>query len=69
MRAFEQLHLPLSASLTQATVIKVGHLVGATEVIVGTLAFEGGDLKVEAHSIRIDVGRLQPQVSRTRAPH
>ena len=61
--AFEQLHLPLSASLSHATVIKVGHLVGATEVIVGTLAFEGDNLKVEAHSIRIDVGRLQPQVS------
>jgi Tfp pilus assembly protein PilF/TolB-like protein len=67
VRAFEQLHLPLSASLSHATVIKVGHLVGATEVIVGTLAFEGDNLKVEAHSIRIDVGRLQPQVSE-RAP-
>ena len=67
VRAFEQLHLPLSASLSHATVIKVGHLVGATEVIVGTLAFEGNNLKVEAHSIRIDVGRLQPEVSE-RAP-
>ena len=67
MRAFERLHLPLVASLSHATVIKVGHLVGATEVIVGTLALEGSDLKVEAHSIRIDVGRLQPHVSE-RAP-
>jgi Tfp pilus assembly protein PilF len=67
VRAFEELHLPLSASLSHATVIKVGHLVGATEVIVGTLALEGDNLKVEAHSIRIDVGRLQPDVS-DRAP-
>jgi tetratricopeptide (TPR) repeat protein len=67
VRAFEQLHLPLSASLSHATVIKVGHLVGATEVIVGTLTLEGDNLKVEAHSIRIDVGRLQPDVSE-RAP-
>ena len=67
VRAFEQLHLPVVASLSHATVIKVGHLVGATEVIVGTLALDGGDLKVEAHSIRIDVGRLQPHVSE-RAP-
>ena len=67
VRAFEQLHLPLTASLSHATVIKVGHLVGATEVIVGTLTLEGDNLKVEAHSIRIDVGRLQPDVSE-RAP-
>jgi tetratricopeptide (TPR) repeat protein len=67
VRAFEELHLPLSASLSHATVIKVGHLVGATEVIVGTLALDGDNLKVEAHSIRIDVGRLQPDVS-DRAP-
>ena len=67
VRAFEQLHLPLGASLSHATVIKVGHLVGATEVIVGTFALDGDNLKVDAHSIRIDVGRLQPDVSE-RAP-
>jgi tetratricopeptide (TPR) repeat protein len=67
VRAFEELHLPLSASLSHATVIKVGHLVGADEVIVGTLALDGDNLKVDAHSIRIDVGRLQPDVSE-RAP-
>lgn len=62
VRAFEQLHLPLSASLSRATVIKVGELVGASEVIVGTISLDSGNLKVEAHSIRIDVGRLQPNV-------
>jgi Tfp pilus assembly protein PilF len=67
VRAFDELHLPLSASLSHATVIKVGQLVGATEVIVGTLALDGDSLKVEAHSIRIDVGRLQPDVAE-RAP-
>jgi tetratricopeptide (TPR) repeat protein len=63
VRAFEELHLPLAASVSHATVIKVGHLVGATEVIVGTFALEGDALKLEAHSIRIDVGRLQPDVT------
>ena len=67
VRAFEELHLPHSASLSHATVIKVGQLVGATEVIVGTMALDGDNLKVEAHSIRIDVGRLQPDVAE-RAP-
>jgi tetratricopeptide (TPR) repeat protein len=67
IRAFEQLHLPPTASLSRATVIKVGQLVGASEVIIGSIAFADGDLSVDAHSIRIDVGRLQPEV-RGRAP-
>lgn len=64
VRAFERLHLPLSGSLSRATLIKVGELVGASEVIVGTYAVDRGTLKVDAHSIRIDVGRLQPDVVR-----
>jgi tetratricopeptide (TPR) repeat protein len=67
VRAFEQLHLPPSASLSRATIIKVGNLVGASEVIVGSFTVDGETLKVDAHSIRIDVGRLQPEVSE-RAP-
>ena len=67
VRAFEELHLPSNAVLSRATVIKVGELVGASEVIVGSIALDGSVLVVEANSIRIDVGRLQPHV-RERAP-
>jgi tetratricopeptide (TPR) repeat protein len=63
VHAFAQLHLPLTAGLTRATVIKVGQLVGASEVIVGSYAIANDRLTVEAHSIRIDVGRLQPHVT------
>ncbi len=63
VRAFEDLHLPLTASLSHATVIKVGHLVGATEVIVGGYVLDGTTLRVDAHRIRIDVGRVDPDVS------
>jgi tetratricopeptide (TPR) repeat protein len=62
VRAFEELHLPLSASLTRATVIKVGQIVGASEVIVGAFALDDGRLTVSAHGIRVDVGRLQPEI-------
>ena len=62
VRAFEQLHLPLSGSLSRATLIKVGELVGASDVIVGTYSLDRGTLKLDAHSIRIDVGRLLPAV-------
>ena len=63
VRAFEELHLPLTASLSHATVIKVGHLVGATEVIVGGFVLDGSTLRTTAHRIRIDVGRVEPEVS------
>ena len=63
VRAFEELHLPLSASLTRATVIKVGQIVGASEVIVGAYVLDDGRLRVSAHGIRVDVGRLQPEVT------
>jgi Tfp pilus assembly protein PilF len=61
--AFEQLHLPVAASLSRATVIKVGQLVGASEVIAGSFSLKGDELTVEAHSVRMDAGRLQPPVS------
>ena len=38
VNAFEELHLPANATLSRATVIKVGQLVGASEVIVGSVA-------------------------------
>ena len=66
-RAFEQLHLPPAASLSRATIIKVGQMVGASEVIVGSFSLQGSDLAVSAHAIRIDVGRVRPGVSE-RAP-
>jgi tetratricopeptide (TPR) repeat protein len=62
IRALEQLHLPPSAALSRATVIKVGQLAGAAEVVVGTVEREAGDLVVRARTIRIDTGRLNPEI-------
>jgi Flp pilus assembly protein TadD len=67
VRAFEQLHLPATASLSRATVIKVGQMVGASEVIMGSFGVAGETLLVSVHRVRIDVGRLQPELSE-RAP-
>ena len=62
VRAFEQLYLPVSATLSKATIIKVGQLVGASEVVMGTFTVEGNALAVAARSIRVDAGRLQPEI-------
>src|SRR5262249_17997483 len=63
VHAFEQLSLPVSGTLSRATIIKVGQLVGAGEVVVGTFRVDGTTLTVTARSIRLDAGRLQPEVS------
>ena len=58
--AFEQLHLPIAASLSRATVIRVGQLLGVSEVIVGSFTVEGEQLTISAHAIRVDLGRVTP---------
>lgn len=66
-RAFEELHLPLAATLSRATVIRVGHMVGAAEVMLGQFLLDGDQLSVTVQAITLDVGRLQPDVTE-RAP-
>ncbi len=67
VRAFQDLHLPPDASLSQASVIRVGQIVSATDVIVGSLRLTGTDLSLDARRIRLDTGRIQQQV-RERGP-
>jgi tetratricopeptide (TPR) repeat protein len=68
-RAFERLRVPASATLSHATAIRIGELVGAGEVIIGSVdvrpssASAGGeDIIVRARSIRLDAGRLGPEI-------
>ena len=61
-RAYDQLHLPPHAVLTRATVIKVGEIVGAAQVIAGQVTVEGEALTIRARPIRIDVGRAEPEI-------
>ncbi len=63
VRAFDDLHLPLTGTLSRATVIKVGRLVGASDVVMGTVTLDGDKLKIDAHRIRLDAGRLEPAIS------
>jgi Flp pilus assembly protein TadD len=59
---YDQLHLPPHGVLSRATVIKVGELAGASEVIVGEVRVEGDMLTVKATPIRIDIGRADSDV-------
>ena len=63
MQAFERLQVPPAAALTDATVIRIGQLVGAAQVVVGSLQLEGDVLVVRARSIALDTGRVQVDVT------
>lgn len=60
--AFEQLRVPPASVLSHATVIRIGELVGVTQVVVGSYAINGETLTVRARAIRLDTGRLLPEI-------
>jgi tetratricopeptide (TPR) repeat protein/TolB-like protein len=61
--AFDRLQVPPAASLTEATVIRIGQLVGASQIIIGSLRMDGDALVVQARSIGLEAGKLQADVS------
>jgi Flp pilus assembly protein TadD len=67
VRAFEDLNLPPDGALSYASLIRVGQLVAASDLIVGTLRVSSADLVLDARRIRLDTGRVQEQIT-DRAP-
>ena len=62
-QAFERLQVPPAAVLTDATVIRIGQLVGASQVVVGSLQMENDTIVVRARSIALDTGRVPVDVT------
>ena len=63
LRAFERLRVPPVAALSHATVIRVGQVVGAIDVVTGAYELQGEELVVRARVIRLDTGRMTPELS------
>lgn len=61
--AFEWLQVPPAAALTDATIIRIGQLVGATQVIVGSLQLDNDTLVVRVRSIALEAGRMRLDVT------
>lgn len=61
--AFERLQVPATAILSDATVIRIAQIVGASEVVTGTLQLEGETLIVHARGIAIETGRISHDVT------
>jgi len=62
-QALERLQVPPAAALTEATVIRIGQLVGAAAVVIGSLQLDEDTLAVHARSIALDTGRVQADTS------
>jgi tetratricopeptide (TPR) repeat protein len=62
LRAFARLQVPAVASLSHGTIIRVGQLLGATAVVIGTVSLDEDAIAVRARSIRLDTGRFQEEV-------
>lgn len=67
LQAFDRLQLPANATLSRASAIRVGHTLGAAAVVSGSLQTQGDQLTVRARVVRIDSGRLLPEVESTGA--
>ena len=61
--AFERLQVPPAASLTDATMIRIGQLVRASQVVVGTLTMDGDTIVIRARSIALEAAKVQADVT------
>jgi tetratricopeptide (TPR) repeat protein len=59
--AFDRLQLPMSAALTRATMIRVGELTGATDLVFGDVTLED-ELRVRVRVIHLQSGAERPSV-------
>ena len=60
--AFERLRVPPIVSLSHATVIRVGQVVGAMQIVIGSFEVREANLTVRARPVRLDTGRMFPEI-------
>jgi tetratricopeptide (TPR) repeat protein len=62
LRAFERLRVPVLSSLSHATVIRLGQVVGAAHVVVGQFELNDDHLTVRVRIIRLDTGQISGEL-------
>ena len=62
VQAFDRLQIPPYANLSRATTIRIGQAVGSTVVISGTIAMDVDHIVARARVVRLDAGRMMPEV-------
>jgi predicted Zn-dependent protease len=62
LHSFELLRVPVVTGLSQATIIRVGQVVGASQVIVGSFSLNADTLTVRARPIQLNSGAAGPEI-------
>jgi tetratricopeptide (TPR) repeat protein len=62
LHSFDLLRVPAIPGLSHATIIRVGQVVGASQIIVGTFTLAGDTLTVRARAIVLDTGLAAPEI-------
>jgi tetratricopeptide (TPR) repeat protein/TolB-like protein len=62
LQAFDRLQIPANAILSRATTIRIGHTVTSAIVVSGTIAMDVDQIVARARVVRLDTGRLLPEV-------
>ena len=62
LQAFDRLQLPAGATLSRASTIRVGQALGASLVVSGAVQMDGDRLVARARVVRLDSGRLLPEM-------
>jgi tetratricopeptide (TPR) repeat protein len=63
VRALERLNVPAASSLSHATQLRLAQVAGAAELLVGSFAVKDDTLTVRVRTIRVDVGRMSPEMA------
>jgi tetratricopeptide (TPR) repeat protein len=67
LRAFESLRVPAVASLSHATVIRIGQIVGAVRLVVGSSDIAEDTLTMRVRSILLETGQMSSEIVETGA--
>lgn len=62
LRLYDRLQVPPLAALSRATIIRLGSLVGASDVVTGDFRRDGETFVIRARRIRLDLGVLEPDL-------
>jgi tetratricopeptide (TPR) repeat protein len=62
LHAFDRLRVPPVATLSHATIIRLGQIIGAARVVLGGFELQGDELTVHGRAIRLDTGQMFPEV-------
>lgn len=63
LRALDKLRIPNVPTLSHATVIRLGQIVGATHVVLGSFELRDDVFSVRARTIRLDTGRISADLA------